>query len=350
METPETGSERLSNAEKDQRIREEVRRLAVQHKDSRSLTLEVSRLLFYRYGEVPNANRVYNLTRKGSLTTITEQVATFWQGLRGQTQLRIPCPGLAEEAADKLGGFLSGLIQDIEARLQGQLEVHREVASNEARAARLAAEQSESRLEAVKTEALRERQAFEADLLAASERLATAQQALAVERAAVVNLHEEVMVWTARNTEAQAQLRAAQDMFTQEVASLRQALANAEARSAAAEQRALEMIEEERGRSRQLAARCTQAEQQAEAQGRKAEAQAAKAEVQSAKAEALSSQVLALTSEASMLKGRMAAWEEERARLLAEVQRLTIAAAPVSEVPRVRARRRMPGGGLADGA
>lgn len=326
MDTPETVPETLSNADRDQRLRDDVRELAARHKDSRSLTQEVCRLLFYRYGEAPNANRVYNLTRKGSLTTITEQVAAFWQGLRGQTQLRIPCPGLAEEAADKLGGFLSGLIQDIEARLQGQLEAHREAASNEARAARLAAEQSESRLEAVKTEALRERQGFEADLLAASERLTTAQQALAVERAAVVNLREEVTVWTARNTEAQAQLRAAQDMFTQEVASLRQALANAEARSAAAEQRALEMIEEERGRSRQLAARCTQAEQQAEAQ--------------TAKAEALSSQVLALTGEASMLKGRMAAWEEERARLLADLQRLAGAAAVAQEAPRARVRRR----------
>ncbi|MFZ5531469.1 MAG: hypothetical protein ACOY4U_10545 [Pseudomonadota bacterium] len=333
MDALKAAPETLSNAERDQRLRDDVRQLAAQHKDSRSLTLEVCRLLFYRYGEAPNANRVYNLTRKGSLTTITEQVAAFWQGIRGQTHIQIPCPGLAEEAADKLGGFLSSLIQDIEMRLHGQLEAHREAASDEVRSARLAAEQSESQREAVKTEALRERQAFEADLLAASERLATAQQALAVERAAVVNLHEEVTVWTARNAEAQAQLRAAQDMFTQEVASLRQALANAEARSAAAEQRALKMIEEERGRSRQLAARCTQAEQQAEAQ-------AAKAEAQSVKAEALSSQVLALTSEASMLKGRMAAWEEERARLLAEVQRLAGAAAVAQEAPRARVRRR----------
>lgn len=328
MKAPETTSESLSNAEKDQRIREEVRRLASQHKDSRSLSLEVCRLLFYRYGEVPNANRVYNLTRKGSLTTITEQVAAFWQGIRGQTHVRIPCPGLAEEAADKLGSLLSGLIQDIEARLQGQLEAHRASARDEVRTARLAAEQAESHLEAVKAQALSVRQLLEADLAVASEQLLSAQQELAVERAAVVSLRDEVRVWTGRSAEAQGQLREAQEMFTREVASLREALASAEARSAAAEQRALEMIEEERGRQRKLAARCAQAEQQAEAQGRKAEA--------------LTAQVLAITSEASMLKGRMAAWEEERARLLAEVQRLAVAAAPAQDASKVRARRRKP--------
>lgn len=326
METPEIASDSLSNAEKDQRIREEVRRLALQHKDSRGLTLEVCRLLFYRYGEVPNANRVYNLTRKGSLTTITEQVGAFWQDIRGQTHVRIPCPGLAEQTADKLGGFLSGLIQDIEVRLQGQLEVHQAAARDEVRSARLAAEQAESQLEAVKSQASRDRQAIEADLVTASERLSVIQQELAVERAAAANLGEEVTAWTGRSAEAQGQLRAAQEMFAREVACLRQSLADAEARSAAAEQRALEMIEEERGRQRKLAARCTQAEQQAEAQNRKAES--------------LAGQVLALTSEASMLKGRKASWEEERARLQTEIQRLAVAAAPAQELPKVRARRR----------
>jgi len=234
METPAIATDSLSNVEKDQRIREEVRRLALQHKDSRSLTLEVCRLLFYRYGEVPNANRVYNLTRKGSLTTITEQVG----GVLARHSWTDACPdsvpgGLAEQAADKLGGFLSGLIQDIEVRLQGQLEAHREAARDEVRTARLAVEQAESQLEAVKSQALSDRQALEADLVTATERLSAAQQELAVERAAVASLREEVTVWTDRSAEAQGQLRAAQEMFAREVAGLRQSLANAEARSAA---------------------------------------------------------------------------------------------------------------------
>ena len=330
METPEIASDSLSNAEKDLRIREEVRRLALQHKDSRGLTLEVCRLLFYRYGEVPNANRVYNLTRKGSLTTITEQVGAFWQDIRGQTHVRIPCPGLAEQAADKLGGFVSGLIQDIEIRLQAQLEVHQAAARDEVRSARLAAEQAESQLEAIKSQASRDRQELEGDLATATERFAAVQQELAVERAAAASLREEVTAWTGRSAEAQGQVRAVQEMFAREVAGLRQSLADAEARSAAAEQRALEMIEEERGGQRKLVAQCKQAEQQAEAQSRKAEA--------------LVGQVLALTSEASMLKGRMVSWEEERARLLAEVQRLAIAAAaPAKDVSSMRSiRRRKP--------
>lgn len=326
MNTAETAPEALTAAERDQRLRDDVRRLAGQHKDARSLTLEVCRLLFYRYGEAPNANRVYNLTRKGSLTTITEQVAAFWQGLREQTQVRIPCPGLAEEAAGQLGQFLTGLINDVSQRLDARLEAQREAARAEADQARQAAAAAEAALAAARQQAALDRRGFEAEREAMAGRLASLQQELAAERATSAHLRGEVEVWTQRVAEAQGQLREAQAMFTREVGSLRESLANAEARSAAAEQRALEMIEEERGRSRKLAARGAQAEQQAEAQGRKAEA--------------LSAQVLALTGDAAMLRGRLAAWEEERARLQAEVQRLAGAVAEAQAVPRPRSRRR----------
>lgn len=326
METPATAPDILSNAERDQRLRDDVRQLAHQHKDSRRLTLEVCRLLFYRYGEAPNANRVYNLTRKGSLTTITEQVAAFWQGLREQTQVRIPCPGLAEAAADQLGSFLSGLIQDIETRLDSQLDAHREAARDEVRNARLAAKQAEAHLEAAGTQARQQKLELEAQLSTAAGQLAAAQQELAGERATSAHLRTEAEVWTGRTAEAQAQLRQAQDMFTREVASLRQALATADVRADGAEQRALERIEEERGHQRKLAARCTQAEQQAVTQARKAEA--------------LSGQVLTLTGESAMLRGRLAGLEEERARVLAEMQRLATAAEMARPAPRARSRRR----------
>lgn len=331
MDTPETAPETLSNAERDQRLRDDVRQLAAQHKDSRSLTLEVCRLLFYRYGEAPNANRVYNLTRKGSLTTITEQVAAFWQGIRGQTHIQIPCPGLAEEAADKLGGFLSSLIQDIEMRLHGQLETHREAARDEVRTARLAAEQATVELQATRLKAQQDKQMWEAELHAAGEREAALKGQLAAERATAAHLKAEADIWTARTAEAQSQLRHAQEMFTREIASLRDALALSESRAAGAEQRALERIEEERGEQRKLAARLAQAEKQKE--------------MQAAKAEALVGQVLALTSEAATLKGRLPAIEQERERLLIEVQRLIQASAQPSTRCRVR-RRAQPNDGL----
>lgn len=324
METPESASESLSNADKDKRIREDVRRLALQHKDSRSLTLEVCRLLFYRYGEVPNANRVYNLTRKGSLTTITEQVAAFWLGIRGQTHVRIPCPGLAEEAADKLGSFLSGLIQDIEVRLQGQLDAHRDAARDEVRTARLAADQATVELQAAKLQARQDKQMWETELHAAGEREAELLGQLAAERATAAHLKAEAETWTARTAEAQSQLRHAQEMFTREIASLRDALALSESRAAGAEQRALERIEEERGEQRKLAARLAQAEKHAESQA--------------TKAEAMTGQILALTSEAATLKGKLTAIEQERERLLVEIDRLIKFAGPTNTRPRVRRR------------
>lgn len=309
METPKIPQEFPPSADRDQRIKEDISQLISKHRSSRSLTPEVCRLLFYRYGEVPNANRVYGLTRKGSLTTITEEVANFWKDIRGQSHIQIPCPGLSNAAADKLGNFLSGLIQEIETRLSNELEAHRETSRNEIRKAHLAAEQAENALQTARNLASEDRQSWEAERQMANLRETQLLKELAAEQSTSSQLRAEMEAWTNRATEAQAQLRHAQDMFTNELSSIRKALELSESRAVGAEQRALEHIEEERQEQRKLASRLAHADKQADLYASKYEKQSA--------------QILALTTEAAMLKGRLAAVEEDRVRLQSEVQRLT---------------------------
>lgn len=255
MNSPENSSIPAGNADRDARIRADVSALAARHKDSRSLTLEVCRLLFYRHGEAPNANRVYNLTRRGSLTTITEQVAAFWQDLREQTRAHIPCDGLGTEAAEKLGGFLTGLIADIEQRLRAELDGQRQAALQEVRAARQAQDQAEARARdavasaeaavlAVEAKALQAARDQDATIAALQEQVAAAQRQLAAEAATVAHLRDDLAASAARaealRAEQQAerqQHQAAQALVAHELAGLRQALDAAEARAAGAEQR-----------------------------------------------------------------------------------------------------------------
>lgn len=343
MDSIESSSIPATNAERDAQIRAEVAALAARHKDSRSLTLEVCRLLFYRFGEAPNANRVYNLTRRGSLTTITEQVAAFWQGLREQTRAHIPCEGLGAEAAEKLGGFLTGLITDIEQRLRAELDGERHRAQQEviearqaqlhaeaaARAATVAAESAVMEVEARALQAARDQDAV---IAALQQELAGAQRRLAAESATVAHLREEVAAGEARAREAVAQQQAlqqqqkeAQALFAHELAGLRQALDAAEARAAGAEQRALERIEEERALQRQLAGKLEQAEK----------ARAALLQRTEDQGQAL----LDMTGEVSLLKGRQQALQEERDRLLAELRLASDAVArPTRRVTRPRSR------------
>lgn len=347
MDSIENSAIAATHAERDAQIRAEVAALAARHKDSRSLTLEVCRLLFYRHGEAPNANRVYNLTRRGSLTTITEQVAAFWQGLREQTRAHIPCEGLGTEAADKLGGFLTGLIADIEQRLRAELDGQRQRSQQEvlearqlqqraevaARAAATAAEAAVMDVEARALQAARDQDAVIASL---RQELADAQRQLATEVATLAHLREELAAGEARASEAQARQQAqlqslqqqhqeAQALFAHELAGLRQALDAAEARAAGAEQRALERIEEERALQRQLAGKLDQAERARAALLQRAEDQG--------------QALLGMTGELALLKGRQSALQEERDRLLVELRLAADAVArPTRRVARVRSR------------
>lgn len=266
MGNQESSSAVISNAERDQRIREDVRALAVQHKDSRRLSREVCRLLFYRYGETPNANRIYNLTRKGSLTTISEEVASFWQGIREQTQAHIPCPGLAVDAAERLGSFVTGLIADIELRLNGELDVHRQAAQDEVRSLRLELQSAREASAALQEAAHRQKMEFQKQLTSAQDQMAGLQQQLAREAATSALLRDETLAWERRAVAAQNQAQETQALFAKEVANLREALAGAEARAAGAEQHALKRIDEEKKVGRMLTEKLHLQEKAAQAQ------------------------------------------------------------------------------------
>lgn len=324
--TPNTSPAPAADAvDRNLQLRDEVRQLAAQYKDARRLTAEVSRLLFYRYDEAPNANRIYNLTRRGSLTTISEEVDAFWQRLRTQTQASIACPGLVPELAVTMGKFLSGLIASIEQRLRVELAVQQTAAVARVHEAELALQQ-EQEAGAVAVATARDVLAAAQERLTQRESaLAGVQQQLIKENAAVEYLRAEVSAWQTRAASAQEQATETQALFSRELASLREALAAAEARASGAEDNALQRIEAERAGQRRQIDRMAKLEKALE--------------VQQTRSHSLAQQVLQLTEENGVLTGRLQGLQEERKRLADLLKKQESQAVGPSRKP---ARKRQP--------
>jgi hypothetical protein len=295
-----------SPAEREAALRDEVGRLVAANRDSRRLTAEVCRLLFHRYGEVPNANRVYTLTRRGSLTTVHGEVAAFWQEVRERSRIRIECPGLAPELAAGMGEFLTGLVATIEHRLETQLETRRQDIEARLREADLAVQAAAQEMAEKVGKAERAALAAEDRFRQADGAREQALQRLAVEQARVEQGQADAAAWQQRAETAQAESARSQAMFAAELAALRAALTAAEERAAGAELRALREIEAERTEHRKTAEQVKRTER------------ALQARIE--QCEALNREILARTSEAGILNGRLLALQDERDRALDAVR------------------------------
>ena len=64
------------------RLTAEIERLKADFPKTRELYREACALLFFRFGITPTANRLYQLVRKGSMSTPTAVLGEFWAELR----------------------------------------------------------------------------------------------------------------------------------------------------------------------------------------------------------------------------------------------------------------------------
>jgi chromosome segregation ATPase len=76
---------------------------------TQDLYREVCVLLFFRHGITPTANRLYQLVRKGSMSTPTEALNQFWNTLRERSRVTIGHADLPEELQEAAGSLLATL-------------------------------------------------------------------------------------------------------------------------------------------------------------------------------------------------------------------------------------------------
>ncbi|TDY26636.1 plasmid replication DNA-binding protein KfrA [Paraburkholderia sp. BL6665CI2N2] len=233
--------------------------------DTQELYREVCALMFFRHGETPTANKLYQFVRKGSMSAPAKALRDFWAEVRDKTRVDVGQPDLPPEVASAAGELAATLWRLAGDAASAALEVFKQDAQREiATAVDHAQQTAAERDTAIAASEQASRDAADvrrenAKLLARLVELETAKTMLADQLAQSRN----------ESAAASTALSDARREFAEELGKLRVMHDQSEQRLAATEKRALLEIDSER-----TAARQTRQELQA-AINRMAEAQAA---------------------------------------------------------------------------
>jgi chromosome segregation ATPase len=172
----------------DQQIRSEIEELRTQFPQTQDLYREVCTLLFFRYGQTPTANRLYQLVRKGSMSAPAEALARFWAELREKSRVRIENPDLPDDLKQVTGELIANLWTKAQAMAQESLAIFREEAAATILEAQTQKTASEHRL----GEVLEELQSAQESLTRAAQRIRSLEQIEAAAEATRTQLEEQL--------------------------------------------------------------------------------------------------------------------------------------------------------------
>ncbi|WP_028215527.1 DNA-binding protein [Paraburkholderia mimosarum] len=290
------------------RLQAEIERLKGEFPHTRDLYREACALLFFRFGVTPTANRLYQLVRRGSMSTPVAVLNAFWAELREKSRVRIEHVDLPAELRDAAGDLVAILWK----RAAGAADDALQALRTEVEAARLAAEASVAAVQAdlARTETALEQRTT--TLLTAQVRIQELEQAQAAAAATRNALEGELARTQQALRERDAALVRARTDFAAELERQRTSTELAETRLQAAEKRALLEIERERSTNARLQRELEGAQQRTARDGERAQG-----EIQS-----LQAQLGDLRHQAGMLEGRFEAMRASHAAQAEELERL----------------------------
>ncbi|WP_446902038.1 DNA-binding protein [Burkholderia sp. YIM B11467] len=224
------------------RLTAEIERLKADFPKTRELYREACALLFFRFGITPTANRLYQLVRKGSMSTPTAVLGEFWAELREKSRVRIEHPDLPADLQAAAGELVATLWSRSSTEAASALDALR--AEVEAERAAANAEVAALQAELGRTETALEQRT--AALLTAQVRIQELEQVRAADDASRRALQSDIERLKADNTEGDRALVQARADFTTQLDRLRDDAGRAEERLRASEKRALQEIDRER--------------------------------------------------------------------------------------------------------
>ncbi|QEI06781.1 hypothetical protein FXN63_13770 [Pigmentiphaga aceris] len=321
----------------DQQLQNDVDALRAQFSNTAELYRETCALMFFRYGQTPTANRLYQLVRKGSMSAPAAALGAFWNSLREQSRVKIDHADMPDGLKNAAAELTMSLWREAKQHAEQTFDAQRSEAADALAQTltRLGSVQAEledlQKLHAEQQDALQQARAQHLDAVKEADEL---RERLSAETAA----HRESI--NVRDAYAKAQQQAAslreadlREAFAARESTLREALAEVQAGLAAAHEdhrRALSAahaesrdalsgiqarfdaqhkhnlleLDRERMRAAQLDKALMQAQTQLGAKTEAAAAEAAKWHDQSAQWQ----------GKLGALEGRLAAISEERVR------------------------------------
>ena len=224
------------------RLAAEIERLKAEFPKTRELYREVCALLFFRFGITPTANRLYQLVKRGSMSTPTQVLGEFWVELREKSRVRIGHPDLPAELQAAAGELVATLWTRSTASAQAALEALRVEAEAEKVVAQNTVASMEGELGRTET-ALEQRTSA---LLAAQVRIQELEQGQAAGEATRRALEAEITRLQDENVARDLALVQARADFSEELEKLRASAGLTEERLRTTGKRALLEIERER--------------------------------------------------------------------------------------------------------
>ena len=220
----------------------EVEALKAKFTDTKSLYREVCALLFFRHGITPTTNKLYQYVRKGTMSTPADALGKFWDELRTKARVEIDHPDLPEELKGTAAEAIAGIWRHATASARGELEGLRIEARAELEQVRRELHQTSAaaELERVKNEEISNQ------LRLASDAVQAVRTELEAERRAHTGTAARLQELQTQLGQAREQQQRLQEAFSTELAKVRDAVAHADQRAAAAERRALLEVEQER--------------------------------------------------------------------------------------------------------
>lgn len=218
----------------------EVANLCDRIKDNRQLTREVAMLLFQR-GERPTANRVLQLTHRGSMVTVNDEMNKWWGDLREKFSTRLEHPTVPADLLEKQAEVIGSLWDQAMSTARAELDDAREAAEEKVATALAAQTAAETAATVAKGEAEK-----------ADARREETERALAGERAARAAAENEIERWRQAAEAKSLELERVQADFTAKLDALREDLGRSERQFDEARKRSLVELDAHRQRIAQL--------------------------------------------------------------------------------------------------
>lgn len=210
--------------------------------DTQTLYREVCALLFFRYGETPTANKLYQLVRKGSMSAPAKALRDFWTDVREKSRVDVGQPDIPVEVAHLAGELAATVWRQANEAADNAFAAFRDELQVAVDRAKQRSDEADARYEA----ALAVSRAAEEDVAGKTARIAELEARLVEQQTVNTMLREQLDGTRAEANSAAAALADTRRDFAAALEKLRQSLSQNEQRLIAAEKRALLEIENER--------------------------------------------------------------------------------------------------------
>ncbi|MFD0912608.1 DNA-binding protein [Methylophilus luteus] len=227
---------------------QDVENLRIQFPQAKDLYREVCRVMFFRYGIQPTANKLYQLVRKGTMTIPAQAVSNFWSELRLKNRVDIEHSGLPESLREFAGEALGTLWKSaLEVARQNVKEKHSVINGLES-ANRLELENCKAQLR--KLEALNIEQS--AELVTLRKQLQDSEKRFLIDHQVSANHKESVKTLQYEKSALEGSLKSINNEFDTELNKLHAALKLSEDRYRKLEAKSFTDVDRERQRTYKL--------------------------------------------------------------------------------------------------